>query len=145
MWAERVEMCDSREAPRPYPGTQPRWQKKADQKTCWWYFHSSLGSRGNCKYIYIYFIFSKTVIVSLQTWDCWLTKRMHEWLKYQERWRGHTCSSWSVFGSNASHSSLKWTRPEGVSFRVNHWEGTDRQTLAIQTFKKLFTEMCLKQ
>lgn len=31
-----------------------------------------------------------------------------------------TCSSCSVLDCKANHSSLKWTRPDGVSFKVNH-------------------------
>lgn len=41
-------------------------------------------------------------------------------VKNQWKWVTQTCSSRSVLGNKDNHSSLKWTRPDWVSFKVNH-------------------------
>lgn len=57
----------------------------------------------------------------------WVAHRDSSRLENESTRGTQTCSSWSVLGSRVSHSSLKWTRPEGVSFKVNHWETTDQK------------------
>lgn len=58
----------------------------------------------------------------LRTWM--RTTKMLEWERAGRLrnvcWVIQTCSSRSVLGSRDNHSSLKWTRPDSVSFRVNH-------------------------
>lgn len=67
---------------------------------------------------------------------------MNQW-----KWGTQTCSSRSVLGSKDNHSSLKWTRPDGVSFKVNHWGDSRRhpkiKTLLIQTVTKQITAFYL--
>lgn len=92
-------------APERGPGRSPRWPPTASLRSCWkWPGSCSSGGPG------------------------WKRGEEHTGEPEEERgWGGRevmsrrlTWSSWSALDCRDSHSSLRCTRPEGASFRVNH-------------------------
>lgn len=122
--AQRVEIFDSQEVPPPCRDILPRWLKREDQQSYWSHSGSSVWSAEDNEELKI--------------------KKNRKWRKMWKRSRNvwaQTCSSRSLFGNKANHSSRKWTRPDWVSFKVNHC--TDIHRYAVKKKPDIFFDYCV--